>query len=513
MAEGTTRRRSGGREARRAARTTSSAAAVPYLTRSIPPTEILNEDALATIEENADSILEEIGIEIVEFPEALSIYEAGGATVEGTRVRFPRGMCRDLIQESAPSRFTQHARNPERSVEIGDPHVVMAPAYGSPFIRDARGGRRYATLEDFRNFAKLVYMSPQLHHSGGTLCEPVDLPVNKRHFDMVYSHIKYSDKPFMGSVTAPERAQDTVDMVKILFGEDFIQENTVLLSLANANSPLSWDRNMLGSAKVYAENNQAVVIAPFILAGAMGPVTAAGTAAQTLAEAMAGMAFTQLVRPGAPVVFGSFASSMSMQSGAPTFGTPEPALVLFTVAALARRLGVPSRLGGNLTASKVPDAQAAYESAATFIPTLMAGANFVLHAAGWLEGGLVMGYEKFILDADMAGMAGALLGGVDMTANGQAMDAIRETGPGQHYLGAAHTLANFETAFWRSATADSNSFEQWESEGAKDAAERAYERWNQMLADYTHPPLDDEKDHQLTSWIGQRKASFPDSDV
>ncbi len=513
MTEGSTRRRSGGRDARRAARTSAAEAALPYLTRSIPPTEILAEEGLATIEENAEAILEEIGIEIVEFPEALSIFEAGGATVDGTRVRFPRGMCRDLIVDSAPERFTQHARNPAKSVEIGDPHVVMAPAYGSPFVRDLFGGRRYANLDDFRNFVKLAYSSPQMHHSGGTLCEPVDLPVNKRHFDMIYTHIRYSDKPFMGSVTAPERAQDTVDMVKILFGEDFIDENTVLLSLCNANSPLSWDRNMLGSAKVYAENNQAVIIAPFILAGAMGPVTAAGTAAQTLAEAMAGMAFTQLVRPGAPVVFGSFASSMSMQSGAPTFGTPEPALVLFTVAALARRLGVPSRLGGNLTASKLPDAQAAYESAATFIPTLMAGANFVLHSAGWLEGGLVMGYEKFVLDADMAGMAGALLGGIDMSPNGQAMDAIRETGPGQHYLGAAHTLANFENAFWRSATADSNSFEQWEAEGAKDAAARAYERWNQMLSDYEMPQLDDDKDQQILSWINQRKESFPDSDV
>ena len=513
MSDGSPRRRSGGREARRAARSAASTAILPYLTRSIPPTEVLGEEGLSTIEENADSILEEVGIEFVDFPEALRILDEAGAEVDGTRVRFPKGMCRDLIVENAPSRFTQHARNPERSVEIGDPHMVLAPAYGPPFVRDLDKGRRYATLEDFQNFAKLTYSSRQLHHAGGTLCEPVDLPVNKRHFDMIYTHVKYSDKPFMGSVTAPERAQDTVDMAKIVFGEEFIQESTVLLSLCNANSPLSWDRAMLGSAKVYAENNQAVIIAPFILAGAMGPVTVAGTAAQTLAEAMAGMAFTQLVRPGAPVVFGSFASSMSMQSGAPTFGTPEPALVLFTIAALARRLGVPCRLGGNLTASKVPDAQAAYESAATFLPTMLAGTNFVLHTAGWLEGGLTMGYEKFILDADMAGMAATLVAGVDMSDNGQAMEAIRETGPGQHYLGTSHTLANFETAFWRSATADSNSFEQWESEGSKDAARRAYERWNQMLSDYEPPPIDEGVDARLRAWMTQRKESFPDSDV
>jgi trimethylamine--corrinoid protein Co-methyltransferase len=512
MSERSGGRRGGGRDARRAARTTRAVQTLPYLTRSIPPYEILGDEGLSIIEQNAETILEQVGVEIVEFPEAVEIFESAGASVEGSRVKFPKGMCRDLAA-TAPSSYTQHARNPSRSVVMGDPHMVLAPAYGPPFIRNLEDGRRYATLEDFRNFAKLTYMSPQIHHAGGTLCEPVDLPVDKRHLDMVYTHIKYSDKPFMGSVTAPERAQDTVDMAKIVFGEDFIQENTVITSLCNANSPLSWDHAMLGSAKVYAENNQACIITPFILAGAMAPVTVAGTAAQTLAEALAGIAFTQIVRPGAPVILGSFASSMSMQSGAPTFGTPEPALVLWTMAALARRLGVPSRLGGNLTASKLTDGQAAYESATTFIPTIMAGANFVLHSAGWLEGGLVMGYEKFILDADMAGMAQAMVSGVDMSENGQAMEAILDTGPGQHYLGTAHTLANFETAFWRSSTADSNSFEQWDSEGAKDVATRAHERWRQMLADYEPPPLDDEIDHELQGWIEERNGTSPDPDI
>jgi trimethylamine---corrinoid protein Co-methyltransferase len=505
------RRRGGGRAGRQASRSVAREL-IPYLSRSIPPYEVLGDEGLSIIEENADTILEEVGVEVVDFPDALEIFDSAGANVDGTRVRFPKGMCRDLAA-TAPSQFTQHARNPERSVTIGDPHMVLAPAYGSPFVRDLTDGRRYATIEDFHNFAKLTYMSPQLHHAGGTLCEPVDLPVNKRHFDMVYSHIKYSDKPFMGSVTAPERAQDTVDMARIVFGEEFIAEQTVILSLCNANSPLSWDRAMLGSAKVYAENNQATMLTPFILAGAMAPVTVAGTAAQTLAEALAGIAFTQIVRPGAPVVLGSFASSMSMQSGAPTFGTPEPALVLWVMAALARRLGVPFRSGGNLTASKVPDAQAAYESAATFFPTMTAGVNFVLHTAGWLEGGLVMGYEKFILDADMAGMAGALLAGVDLSDNGQAMEPLLTTGPGQHYLGTEHTLANFETAFWRPDTPDANSFEQWESEGSKDAVTRAHERWQQMLSDYEAPMLDDDIDSRLQTWIQERKDSFPDSDV
>ena len=286
-----------------------------------------------------------------------------------------------------------------------------------------------------------------------------------------------------------------------------------MISLINANSPLVWDSVMLGAARVYAENNQATLITPFILAGAMSPVTVAGTAAQTLAEAMAGMAFVQLTRPGAPVVMGSFASSISMQSGAPTFGTPEPALVLYVMAALARRLGVPFRSGGNLCASKVADAQAAYESAATFQPTILAGVNFVLHAAGWLEGGLAVGYEKFILDNDQCGMAAVFVGGVDLSENGQALDAIRENGPGMHFLGNSHTLANFENAFYRSEIADNNSYEQWLEDGGLDAAQRANKIWKRMLNEYEAPPLDDGLDEALLEYIVKRKASFPDSEV
>ncbi len=502
-----------GRAARQAARTARTIESIPFLTRKLAPVEVLGDEGLALIEHNADTLLEEVGIDIGNYPESLEVFASAGADVRDTRVHLPRGMCRQLITASAPRVFKQHSRNPDRSVLIGDPHMVFAPAYGPPFVRDLDNGRRYATIEDFRNFVKLAYMSPSIHHSGGTVCEPVNLPVNKRHFDMVYSHIKYSDKPFMGSVTHPSRAQDTVDMVKILFGDEFVDQNTVLLSLANANSPMSWDFNMLGSAKVYAENNQATLITPFILAGAMAPVTVAGAATQTLAEAMAGMAFCQIVRPGAPVVFGSFASSMSMQSGAPTFGTPEPSLVLFTVAALARRLGVPFRSGGNFTAAKTPDYQAAYESAISFMTTMQAGVNFVLHAAGWLEGGLTMGYEKFMLDADQAGMAHKLMEGVDMTDNGLALDAMLASGPGQHFLGSPHTLANFETAFWSSKMADNNSFEQWELEGAQDSVARANAAWKRTLADYSPPALDEAKEAELVDWITGRKASFPDSDV
>jgi trimethylamine---corrinoid protein Co-methyltransferase len=506
-------RRSGGRDARRAARLHAHAAREPFLTRRLAPYEVLGEEGLAIIERNADTILQEVGVEFRGDADALRLLKDAGADVQGERVRFPRGMCRQIVQATAPREFTQYARNEANHVRIGGNATVLAPNYGSPFVRDLDRGRRYGTIEDFRNFVKLAYLSPHLHHSGGTVCEPVDLPVNKRHLDMVYSHIRYSDKPFMGSVTAPERARDTVEMARITFGADYLEDHPVVLSLINANSPLVWDATMLGAARAYAEANQATLLTPFILAGAMAPVTTAGVCAQTLAEALAGMTFVQLVRPGAPVVLGSFASSISMQSGAPTFGTPEPALVLYVMAALARRLGLPFRSGGNLCASKIPDAQAAYESSATFIPTILAGVNFVLHAAGWLEGGLAVGYEKFILDADQCGMAAVFVKGVDLSENGQAVDAIVQNGPGQHFLGTAHTLANFETAFYRSEIADNNSFEQWQEDGSLDAAQRANAIWKRMLAEYEAPPIDPGVDEALLEFIAKRKASMPDSEV
>ncbi len=506
-------RRRGGREARREARLHAVVEKVPFITRTLRPFEVLSEEGLALIEHNADTILEELGIDFRGHPDALRLFADAGADVQGERVHFPRDLARQIVQATAPRQFTQHARNPANNVVIGGPHTVFAPNYGSPFVRDLDGGRRYGTIEDFRNIVKLTYLTPALHHSGGTVCEPVDLPVNKRHYDMVAAHLRLTDKPFMGSVTHPQRAQDSVDMAKIVFGGDFVEERAVMVSLINANSPLVWDSTMLGAAEVYARHNQATLITPFIIAGAMSPVTVAGTATQTLAEALAGMAFIQLVRPGAPVILGSFASSMSMQSGAPTFGTPEPALVLYTMGQLARRLGVPFRSGGALCASKVADAQASYESANTMGPTMLGGVNFVLHAAGWLEGGLCFGYEKFILDADQCGMWEAFAAGVDLSENGQALAAIIDNGPGQHFLGTAHTLANFETAFYRSNVADNNSFEQWKEEGSLDAAARANAIWKRMLAEYEPPPGDEARFEELDEWITQQKASFPDSNV
>jgi len=506
------RRARGGADARRAARRGGGPVQQQrFITRAIPAYRTLNEEGLALVEGNADTILEEIGIEFRGDAEALQIWADAGADVQGERVRFPRGMCRQIIQKTAPREFTQHARNPERSVQIGGDNTVFAPVYGPPFVRDLDKGRRYAMLEDFQNFVKLAYMAPSIHHSGGTVCEPTDVPVNKRHLDMVYSHLRYSDKPLMGSVTAPERAQDTVDLMKIAMGEDFVANNTVLVSLINANSPMTFDDTMLGALKVYVRHGQGVIVTPFIMQGAMAPVSVAGTLAQALAEALAGLAFAQLVQPGAPVVMGLFSSALSMQSGAPTFGSPEPNLVLIAAAELARRLGVPFRSGGSLCGSKLPDAQAAYESAQTLFPTVVAGVNFVLHSAGWLEGGLVSSYEKFVMDADQLGMMQVLTRGYDLSEDAQALDAIREVGPGKHFLGCAHTQANFQTAFYRSTIADNNSFEQWEVEGGLDAAQRANKLWKRMLADYEAPAIDPGVDEALQDFIRRKKDSMPDA--
>ncbi|MCR4267807.1 trimethylamine methyltransferase family protein [Nitratireductor sp. ZSWI3] len=501
----------GGAAARRAARTGGGPGEqLTYIRRVLKPFEVLDEEGLALIEANADTVLEEIGIEFRDDAEALALWKDAGADVRGERVHFPKGLCRTLLK-TAPATFTQHARNPARSVEIGGNATVFAPVYGPPFVRDLEGNRRYATIEDFRNFVKLAYMAPSIHHSGGTVCEPVDVPVNKRHLDMVFAHMRYSDKPFMGSVTAPERAEDTVAMAKILFGEEFVDNNTVVINLINANSPMVFDETMLGAAKVYARANQACIVTPFILAGAMSPVTVAGTLTQVLAEVLAGAAFTQLVRPGAPVLFGTFASSISMQSGAPTFGTPEPSLVSYGAAQLARRAGLPFRTGGSLTGSKVADAQAAYESANTLNSTVLAGTNFVLHAAGWLEGGLVSSYEKFMMDIDQLGMQQRFCQPVDLSENGQAMDAIREVGPGSHYLGCSHTQANFQTAFYRSSIADNNSYEQWAAEGEKAAHQRANQLARQWLETYQAPPLDAGIEEGLVDFIARRKESMPDA--
>ncbi len=512
MSEAGTRRRArgGGGAARRAERTSVRIEAARFIERNIPNFEILNEEALQIIETNAETVLEEIGVNFVENPAALDLWREAGADVQGERVHIPRGLARQLCA-TAPGSFTQHARNPDRNVEIGGNSLVLAPVYGPPFVRDLEGNRRYATLSDFHDLVKLGYMSKWLHHSGGTVCEPTDVAVNKRHFDMLLAHMTLSDKPFMGSVTEPSRAQDSVDMCEILFGKDFVQQNTVMTSLININSPLTFDATMMGALEVYAANNQACIVSPFIVGGAMAPVSVAGTLTQVLAEGLAGIAYSQLVRKGAPVIMGAFVTSIDMNSGAPTFGTPEASQITYGVGQLARRLGLPYRSAGGFCGSKLPDAQAAYESANSLNVGLMSGVNFMLHACGWLEGGLVSDIRKFVMDADQLGVLHGLAKGVAVDEDAQAMDAIREVGPGGHFLGCAHTQANFKTAFWRSELLDYKPFETWAEEGARDTLALATERARKLLNDYQQPQMDPAVSEALAAYVAERKASMPDS--
>jgi len=481
-----------------------------YIERNIPNYEVLTEEALDVIEANAETVLAEIGVNFVDNPGALERWREAGAEIEGERVRIPRGLARKLIA-SAPSEFTQHARNPEKSVVIGGKNLVCAPVYGPPFVRDVEGGRRYATMADFEKFVKLAYMSKWLHHSGGTVCEPTDVPVNKRHLDMLLAHMTLSDKPFMGSVTDPSRAQDSVEMCEILFGKEFVQNNTVMTSLININSPMTFDDVMMGALEVYAKNNQACIISPFIVGGAMAPVSVAGTLTQVLAEVMAGIAYSQLIRPGAPVIFGAFVSSIDMNSGAPTFGTPEASLVTYGAGQLARRLGLPFRSSGSFCGSKLPDAQAAYETANSLNMGLLSGVNFMLHSCGWLEGGLVASFEKFVMDADQLGALHGMAKGVPVEEDDQAMDAIREVGPGGHYLGCAHTQKNFKSAFWKSNLFDYKPFETWEEEGARDTMALATDRVTYLIANYQAPDLDPEIRAALVAYVAAKKDSMADA--
>jgi len=510
MSNSTNNNRRGGRSARMAHRKETEKIQPPrFMSRNIPCYELLREEELVRIEEHADWILQEVGIEFWGDDEAIALFKDAGTCVDGNRVRFDKGLARSLC-ETAPKEFDMLARNPDRSTTFGGNRLIFAPAYGPPFVYDLKRGRRQGSIQDFQNFVKLTYMTPWLHHQSGTICEPTDIAVNKRHLDMVYAHIKYSDKPFMGSVTAPSRSEDSIAMAKIVFGEEVMESSCVIQGNINVNSPLVYDDVMSGALKAYARANQGNVISPFILGGAMSPVTMPGAIAQAHAETLVGIALTQLVRPGSPVVYGNFLTTMDLKSGAPTFGTPESTLAGMAVGQLARRLGLPFRCGGHYTASKVTDAQSMQESADSMLSGFLAGANFIHQSAGWLEGGLVIGYEKFILDSDRLGMLHRTAQGLTIDNNSLATSAFIENSPGQNFLGTEHTGQNFETANYRSEMPDNNSFEQWSEDGSKDAEQRAYERWNKMLDEYQLPTLDPAIDEALLDFVRVKKDSMED---
>lgn len=507
MAANVSKRR-GGRKARVAARASASVADFGQPRRRVRPYELMDDEGLALIESKADEILRDIGIEFRDDQNAIDAWRAAGATVDGYRVRFEPGMCRAIIQESAPSDFVQNARNPARSVKFGGDSIVMAPNYGPPFVFD-EGERRYATIDDFNSFVKLTQASPQLHHLSGPICEPVDTAVTTRHLDMARGHVVYSDKPFMGAVTSPERALDSLQINRIVFGREFADNNPCVINMINPNSPLLYDVGMSETLRHYAQCNQANLVSSFIIAGASGPVTVAGVLAMSLAETMAGMAYAQLVRPGAPVMMGFLMMGMDMRSGAPVrFGETWTGLVIG--GQLARRLGVPYRCGGSSTTAKTLDYQAGAESAFYLTYSILSGVNFLIHATGNMEGGLGVSYEKFVLDLDLIGSMHRFLDGIPIDEKSFALDAMREAGPAGNFLGTSHTFDRYESAFFMSDLFDASSFEQWKAAGSADAVARSQRRLEEMLDSYEAPPIEDAIVAELDDFIARRKSELPE---
>lgn len=506
MSDAKRQRRVGRRDRHHADPEATAVAKIAQPVNNLPVYELVNEEGLNKIHNASLEILSDVGIDFYD-DEAQAILKQHGVRMTGDTAFFDREMIAEYVAK-APRHFTQLARNPEQNVVIGGNHVCFAPVYGPPFVVDLDRGRREATLEDFRNFVKLTYQCPYLHHSGGTIVEPTDEPTHTRHLDMVYSHVKYSDKPFMGSVTSAANAADSVKMAELVFGVDEIRQQPALLSLINISSPRRLDDRMLGALKVYAKANQALIITPFLFSGAMAPVGVAGTLVQLNAEALAGIVFTQMVNPGTPVVYGAFQTNIDLQSGAPVFGSPESQIALYVAAQLARKHGLPFRSGGMFASSKIADAQAAYESMMVMLPTVMARVNFVLHAAGWLEGGLAAGYEKFVLDIELLGMFHKYLQGLDLSENGLALESLRTVPTDGHHLGTPHTMQNFRQAFHRSEFFDYNSFEQWRDEGGLTATQKANGRYKTLLRQYEAPHLDPAIDEALQAFMAQRKGEI-----
>lgn len=507
--------RRGVREQRRSGAGHNPHLEVPFITRAIPTYDLLDDQSLGKIEATADRILCEIGVEFRDDPEVVRLFrEAGSAVTETTgeswNIKFAPGMIREILK-TAPARFTQHARNPKNTVEIGGDSVVFVPSYGSPFVMDLDKGRRYGTIEDFENFVKLAQSSPWFHHSGGTICEPTDIPVNKRHLDMVYAHMRFSDRPYLGSITAPERAEDSIEMSRILFGADFVDKNCVVMGNFNTTSPLVLDGVTTRGIRAYAAANQGSVHLPFLLGGAVSPLTMAGQAAQSLAESMVSCAITQLVRPGSPAILASFLVSMNMRSGSPTFGTPEPALGTLVMGQLSRRLNMPFRGGGNFTTSKLPDAQAMQQSMMSMMSSVQSGVNFQMHSAGYLDGLLSMSYEKFMMDADVCGALHAYLNGFEVDDETLGFEALAENGPGEHLFGCVHTMRHYKTAFWDTGLNDDQPWETWDEQGEIDMATRANTRWKETLAQYSAPALDQGTDEKLLEFMTRKKASMADA--
>ena len=497
-----------GRDARAARRRTRTRSWLPELERRIPWVDLLSDDQVQVIHDASMDVVEEVGVEF-RCDDALALWRDAGAAVDGARVRLDREHLMALVG-TAPSSYTMVARDPTHTVTVGNGKTIFTPSYGAPYVLGLDGTRRPGTLEDFKNFTKLNHLSPALHMSGGVVCEPMDVPVPKRHLYMTQNLLTYSSKPFMGAVTSKERAEDSLHMAGIVFGQDVVRDTTVMTCLANGNTPLVWDKTMLDSVRVFAAANQATLFSPFVLGGASTPASTVGAVIQVNIEALTGVAFSQLVRAGAPALYGQWVSTVSMKTGAPQAGTPEVCHMNLLTAQMARHYGLPSRCSGSCSSSKMVDAQAGYEAARNMYGVLMAGTNFVLSTTGYLESAMCQSYAKWVLDSEQLEMMYRLGSGVSFDDLDEVLDTMREVPPGGHHLGTAHTLANFQTAFSMPEMMNSDNYEQWLADGALSAEDRATAKCRQLLEEYEEPALDDDVRAELDEFVARRDAELPD---
>ncbi|MFM1864396.1 MAG: hypothetical protein RL677_176 [Actinomycetota bacterium] len=472
----------------------------------MPKYEILSQEALHKLDQGWRRLVSEIGVEFMS-DRALDLFKKAGQTVEGNNVKFDPDFVMEQVKK-APSEFDVQARNPKNSVHIGGDYMVFSGVYGPPFVRDG-DVRRDATMNDYVNFTKLAQSFPELDSAGGVICEPNDASLDTRHIDMAYALQTLTDKIYMGNVVSGPRAQDVLKMTEIVFGgRENIEKTPATISLINCNSPLRWDDRMLDSQFEYSAANQAVVLTPFLLMGAMSPVTIPATLAQQMAEALTGIALSQLIRPGSPVIFGSFLSNIDMQSGSPQFGTPESAIGLLATGQIARHFNLPWRSGGGLNSSQTTDAQAGYEALMTLMPAFLSGTNWIMHSAGWLEGGLVASYEKFVMDVELIRMLQAQFTPLEIDDASLAFDAHLEVGHGGHFLGAAHTMERFRDCFYRPLLSSSENFERWTRNGAKTTAVRANEIAHKKIEEYEMPPMDEAIKAELDEFVAKRKQEL-----
>ncbi len=474
---------------------------------AMPRYEILSEDAMAVLERGWRRLISEIGVQF-DHPHALELFATAGQVVEDDIVRLDP----DFVLEQvalAPSEFVVSARNPERSVEIGGDRMCFMAVQGPPFVREGPE-RREGTLADLERFIRLSQVFDEIDVPGSLSCEPGDLPLDSRHLDMVRAALVLSDKPLIGSQISLDAAHDSLGLARIVLGDE-LDRTPCVFSNINVNSPLRYDGRMLDALFVYAAAGQPILITPFLLMGAMSPVTIPAALVQQVTEALAGVALAQLVRPGTPVVFGSFLSHTDMQSGSPGFGGPEAATGLLCSGQLARRFDLPWRSGGGgLTTSQTVDAQAAYESLNTLLPAFLAGANIMVHAAGWLESGLVSCYEKYIVDIELLRMLRHEFTPLEIDEASLAFGAHDDVRHGGHFLGAAHTLERFRDCFYRPLLSSTENFERWTRNGALDAAARASTHWQEAVDRYEEPPLDVGIRAELDEYVTRRRRELGD---